>query len=82
MAISPANTPGPMILTSSKAQISELIERLETMISRAMGRMNRADGVVLRAARKATGIAINSAITVPRVAMFSVSHNGSHSLLI
>jgi hypothetical protein len=31
--------PGPMIATSSSAQISELIERVDTMISSAIGRM-------------------------------------------
>jgi len=38
MATIPASTPGPMIETNSSAQISELIERDETMIRRAIGR--------------------------------------------
>ena len=62
IATIPATTPGPMIETSRRAQIKELIEREETMISNAIGRTNLALGVVLRAARKATGTAITMAI--------------------
>ena len=47
----PANTPGPMIVTSINAQINELIERDDTMINSAAGRMNATLGVVLRAAQ-------------------------------
>ena len=39
MAMVPANTPGPMMETSSSAQISELMERDETMMNSATGRM-------------------------------------------
>ena len=46
MATTPASTPGPMIETSSRAQISELIERDETMIKSAMGRAIYRLGVV------------------------------------
>ena len=64
---------------SSSAQMSELMERVETMISSAMGLMNSADGVVFRAARNATGTAKQSAIRVPSVAMFKVSQIGRPS---
>src|SRR6266404_3146804 len=47
----PANTPGPMIVTSINAQISELIERDDTVMNSAAGRMNATLGVVLRAAQ-------------------------------
>jgi hypothetical protein len=47
----PANTPGPMIVTSISAQISELIERDDTMTNSAAGRINATLGVVLRAAQ-------------------------------
>ena len=76
IAITPAKTPGPIMAISSNAQISELIERVDTMISSAMGRINRRDGVVLRAARNATGTASISEKIVPKVAMFSVSQIG------
>jgi len=57
IAMTPANTPGPMIAISRSAQISELMERVETIISNAMGRIRKREGVVLRAAKKATGTA-------------------------
>ena len=38
MATIPASTPGPRMATSRSAQISELIEREETMASKAIGR--------------------------------------------
>ena len=79
MAMTPAKTPGPMIAMRRSAQISELIERVETMMRSAIGRTKRAEGVVLRAARKATGTARNRAPIVPRVAMFSVSQIGHQS---
>ena len=47
----PANTPGPMMVTSISAQISELIERDDTMMNSAIGRTNATLGVVLRAAQ-------------------------------
>ena len=47
----PANTPGPMMVTSISAQISELIERDDTMMNSATGRTNATLGVVLRAAQ-------------------------------
>src|SRR6266404_6267816 len=50
----PANagrTSGPMLVTSINAQISELIERDDTMMNSAAGRMNATLGVVLRAAQ-------------------------------
>jgi uncharacterized protein (DUF3084 family) len=47
----PANTPGPTIVTSISAQISELIERDDTMRNSATGRTSAALGVVLRAAQ-------------------------------
>jgi hypothetical protein len=40
IAITPASSPGPMIETSSSAQISELIEREATMMNSATGRTN------------------------------------------
>ena len=82
MATTPANTPGPMIETRSSAQISELIEREETMMRSAMGRAIYRLGVVLRAAMKATGTAMMMPIIVPSVAMFRVSHMGHHSFSI
>ena len=47
----PANTPGPMIVTSINAQISELIERDDTTTKSATGRTKATLGVVLRAAQ-------------------------------
>ena len=82
IAIIPATTPGPMIETSKSDQIRELIEREETIINRARGRMNLVLGEVFRAARKATGTAITIANIVPMVAMFSVSQSGTHNSLI
>jgi len=52
-----ARMPGPMIVTKSSAQISELMERDETIRSRARGRTSQTEGVVLRAAQKAIGTA-------------------------
>src|SRR5262249_20147580 len=75
----PANTPGPMIVTSINAQISELIERDDTMTNSAAGRTNATLGVVLRAAQKATATAKIIPISVPSVAMLMVSHIGSHN---
>ncbi len=82
MATTPAKTPGPMIAIRSSAQISELIERVDTITSSARGRRNRCEGVVFRAARKATGTAMHRAINVPSVAMFSVSHRGRPSCVM
>ena len=78
MAINPAKTPGPMIATNNKAQISELIERDETIIKRAKFRIIYLSGVVFLAAKNAIGMAIIVASTVPKVAMFNVSHKGTH----
>ena len=61
---------------SNKAHINEFIERVETMISKAMGRTKYCDGVVLFAAKNATGTARINAKIVPRVAMFKVSQIG------
>ncbi len=44
-----------------------------------MGRTISTLGVVLRAARKATGTAMMTPSIVPSVAMLSVSHSGTHS---
>ena len=82
IAIIPATTPGPMIETSSRDQISELMERDETMISNAIGRRMRVSGVVLRAARKASGTAITMVSMVPSVAILMVSQRGSHNSVI
>mgnify|MGYP006162997295 CR=1 FL=1 len=82
MATIPATTPGPMIETSKSDQIRELIEREETIINRARGRMNLVLGEVFRAAKKAIGTAITIAIIVPMVAMFSVSQSGPHNSLM
>ena len=79
MAKIPASTPGPKIATNNKAQINELMEREATMRNRATGRMKMALGVVLLAAKKATGTAINNPNKVPRVAMLMVSHKGHHN---
>ena len=79
MAMMPANTPGPTMATSSKAQMSELMEREETMMKRATGRTKSRLGVVLRAAQKAVGTARTSAMRVPRVAMLMVSQSGRQS---
>jgi len=65
--------------TSNKAQMSELIERDDTIINNAIGRTNLALGVVLRAAKKATGTAITMANNVPRVAILTVSQIGIQS---
>ena len=75
----PANTPGPTMVTSISAQMSELIERDDTMMKSASGRARLALGVVLRAAQYATGIATRMPIAVPSVAMLSVSQSGRHS---
>src|SRR5262245_29910150 len=74
----PANTPGPMIVTNISAQMSELIERDETMMNSATGRIKAMLGVVLRAAQYATGTARTIAMTVPSVAILMVSHIGRH----
>ena len=76
----PASSPGPIMATSSSAQISELIERDETMIRSANGRSKVALGVVLRAARNAMGVAKTIPSAVPSVAMLTVSQSGSQSL--
>ena len=52
------------------------------MINNAIGRMNKVEGVVLRAAKNATGTAKNNEIIVPNVAMFRVSQMGSPSWVI
>ena len=80
MAITPANTPGPMMATSIKAQMSELIEREDTMTRSATGLTKTWLGVVLRAAQNATGTAITKAIRVPSVAMLTVSQMGRQRL--
>ena len=74
--MTPAKTPGPMMATNSRPQISELIDREATISNSASGRTTRALGVVLRAAKKATGTAMTIAINVPSVAMFRVSQSG------
>ena len=79
IATTPASTPGPSMVTSSSAQISELIERDDTMIRSATGRTNSTLGVVLRAARNAIGTAMMIASSVPRVAIASVSQSGRHN---
>src|SRR6202048_995229 len=79
MARMPASTPGPTMVTSINAQIKELMERDDTMIKRASGRARIALGVVLRAARYATGIARRTPIAVPSVAMLTVSQIGRQS---
>ena len=61
---------------SNKAHINEFIERVETMISKARGRTKYCEGVVLLAARNATGTARINAKIVPSVAMFKVSQIG------
>ncbi len=66
-----------MMATSSSAQISELIEREATITNSAAGLANAMLGVVLRAARKATGTAIAVPSNVPSVAMLSVSQSGA-----
>jgi len=78
MARMPANTPGPMSVTSIRAQISALMERDDTMINNATGRITATLGVVLRAAQKAVGTASMIASAVPMVAMLMVSHIGRH----
>jgi hypothetical protein len=72
----PANTPGPMMVTSIRAQISELIERDDTIMNSATGRTSATLGVVLRAAQYARGIARTTEIAVPSVAMLMVSQSG------
>jgi hypothetical protein len=81
MAMMPASTPGPRIATSRRPQISALIERDETIMRSATGRTKRMLGVVLRAARKPSGVPRRIARRVPRVAMLIVSHSGSQSRL-
>ncbi len=56
--------------------MSELIERVETIISKAIGLMINLEGVVFLAARNATGTAIINANNVPSVAIFKVSQIG------
>jgi hypothetical protein len=65
MAMIPASKPGPRIATSRSAQIRALTEREATMMKTATGRTNRTLGVVLRAARKATGTARRIASRCP-----------------
>ena len=77
----PANNPGPTMATNNKAQMIELIEREDTITSKAKGRINITLGEVFLAARNAVGKAIKMAKTVPSVAIFIVSHKGSHILL-
>jgi hypothetical protein len=79
MATIPARRPGPMIATRRSAQISELIDREATMMNRAMGLRIAAEGVVLRAAMKATGTAMMTPPSVPSVAMLIVSQSGNQS---
>jgi len=71
--------PGPMMATSSRAHINALIDREVTMIKSAIGRSSVTDGVVLRAARKAMGIASTTPAAVPMVAMLRVSQSGLSS---
>ncbi|MNC97546.1 hypothetical protein D3C83_152410 [compost metagenome] len=59
--------------------MSELIERDETMTKSATGRTNARLGVVLRAARNATGTPNAIASSVPSVAILSVSQSAYHS---
>jgi hypothetical protein len=82
MATTPAKTPGPMIAISSNAQIKELMERVETIIKSAIGRAKKREGVVLLAARNATGTANIKEMIVPNVAMFNVSQIGRPSCVI
>src|SRR3546814_18006360 len=79
MATTPANTPGPKMATSSKAQIKELIERDATIASKAKGLIQAVLGVAFRAARKAIGTAMSVPSKVPNVAIFNVSHSGPSS---
>ena len=72
----PAKTPGPTTATRSNAQITELIDLLETMQNKAKGLKNFLLGVVLFADKKANGIAIKVPIVVPIVAIFKVSQIG------
>ena len=76
IAITPAKTPGPIIAINKRAQISELIERVETIINKAIGLIINLEGVVFLAARNATGTAIINAKKVPSVAIFKVSQIG------
>ena len=80
IAMTPANTPGPIMATSINAQINELMDLDEAMIKSATGLMRNTCGVVFRAAQKATGMAMKMAMAVPRVAMFNVSHMASQRL--
>ena len=82
IAIIPASTPGPRIETKRRAQMSELIEREATMIKSARGRKKRVLGVVLRAAKNATGTAITVPSAVPKVAILRVSHNAHQRSLM
>ena len=52
------------------------MDRVETIISSANGRIRKRDGVVFLAAKNATGTAIISAKIVPNVAIFRVSQIG------
>jgi hypothetical protein len=79
MAMMPTSRSGPMMATRSNAQISELIEREATMMRRAMGRATPTLGVVLRAARNATGMASPMPSKVPSAAMLIVSQSDFHS---
>ena len=58
------------------------MEREATIIKSASGLTNRVLGVVLVAARNATGTAIKMPSSVPRVAMLMVSQSGSQRLLM
>ena len=82
MAIMPAKIPGPNMVTKSNAQIRELMEREEAIISKAIGRTKVVEGVVFRAAKKAIGNAIITPSSVPKVAMFSVSQRAWYNLLM
>ena len=75
----PANTPGPTIATSKSAQISELIEREETMIKSAIGRTKRRWAWCCAPRRRRPAQRITIAMAVPRVAMLMVSHRGNQS---
>ena len=44
MAITPAKTPGPIMAISKSAHINEFIERVDTMINSAIGRMMNREG--------------------------------------
>lgn len=70
----PAKTPGPRIATRSNSQSNELMEREATMTRNAMERRMFLLGGVLRAAKKAIGMAAKIPIRVTRAAMLIVSH--------